>query len=186
MTVQVKRHLISVERYDQMIAAGIIQEDERLELLGGEIIEMSPIGIPHAACVKRLNRLFSRKLDEQVIIGVQDPIHIDQYSEPQPDIVVLNLRDDYYAGGHPEPEDILLLVEVADTSLAYDREEKLPRYAQAGIVEVWIVNLIEQQIEVYLRPSPQGYQQTAIFNGKQTVIPVAFPQLTLKVSQILG
>ncbi len=186
MTVQIKRHLISVERYDQMIAAGIIEEDERLELLGGEIIEMSPIGIPHAACVKRLNRFFNRKLGNQAIIGVQDPIHIDQYSEPQPDIVVLHLRDDFYAGGHPEPEDIILLIEVADTSLAYDREQKLPRYAQAGIAEVWIVNLMEQQVEVYLRPSPQGYQQTAIFNGNQAVTPAAFPQLTLKVSQILG
>lgn len=185
MTVQIKRHLISVERYDQMIAAGVLHEDERLELLGGEIIEMSPIGIPHAACVKRLNRLLNRKLSDQVIIGVQDPIHIDQYSEPQPDIVVLNLCDDYYAGGHPEPEDILLLVEVADTSLAYDREEKLPRYAQAGIVEVWIVNLIEQQIEVYLRPSPQGYQATAVIKEPQTFSPAAFPHLILKASQIL-
>lgn len=186
MTVQVKRHLISVERYDQMIAAGVLHEDERLELLGGEIIEMSPIGISHAVCVNRLNKLFNRSLPEEFIVSVQNPIHLDMLSEPEPDIAILQPRDDFYAGGHPEPEDVILLIEVAETSLLYDRERKLPQYAQAGIPEVWIVNLIEQQIEVYTRPSPQGYQQTAIFNGKQTVTPVAFPQLTLKVSQILG
>lgn len=186
MAVQIKRHLISVERYDQMIAAGVLHEDERLELLGGEIIEMSPVGIPHAACVNRLNTLFNRYLLEEVIVSVQNPIHLDGLSEPEPDVVLLQPRSDFYAGGHPEPEDIMLLVEVADTSIEYDRVQKLPRYAQAGIVEVWIVDLNKKRIEVYRQPSPQGYQQTTIVKGKETISPAAFPQLTLKAGQILG
>lgn len=186
MTIQIKRHLISVERYDQMIAAGIIQEDERLELLGGEIVETSPIGIPHAACVNRLNKLFNRLLPDEVIVSVQNPIHLDMLSEPEPDVVLLQPRSDFYAGGHPEPEDIMLLVEVADTSIEYDREQKLPRYALAGVTEVWIVDLNKKRIEMYQRPSPHGYQQTTIVKGKESVSPAAFPQVTLKVSQILG
>lgn len=186
MTIQTKRHLITVERYDQMITAGVLHEDEHLELLGGEIIEMSPIGIPHAVCVNRLNKLFNRSLAEEIIVSVQNPIRLDMFSEPEPDIALLQPRQDFYAGGHPEPEDIMLLVEVAETSLEYDREQKLPRYAQAGIAEVWIVNLFEQQIEVHQRPSPQGYQHTVIVKGAETVSPAAFPQMTLKASQILG
>jgi Uma2 family endonuclease len=186
MTVRLKRHLITVERYDQMIAAGIFTEDERLELLGGEIIEMGAIGIPHAACVKRLNNFFTLKVGDRAIIGVQDPIHVDRHSEPQPDIVLLQRRDDFYAGGHPEPEDILLLIEVADASLLYDRLKKLPRYARAGIEEVWIVNLNNREVEVYRRPSPDGYLDSFHVQANQTLAPLAFPELQLTANLIFG
>ncbi|MCP4357791.1 MAG: Uma2 family endonuclease [Chloroflexi bacterium] len=186
MNVQVKKHLITVEKYDQMIIAGVFNEDNRLELIGGEIIEMSPIGIPHVAYVNKLNNLFSRHLLDEVIVSVQNPINLDTFSEPEPDIALLQPRDDFYTGGLAEPEDIFLLIEVADTSLEYDRTIKLPRYAQAGIMEVWIVNLNDQQVEIYRRPSPTGYLKTAKPDKNQPFTPLAFPHLELTTQIIFG
>lgn len=169
-----------------MVKAGIFHEDERLELVAGEIIEMSPINVRHAACVKRLNHFFNQQLGERVIVSVQDPIRLDEYSEPEPDVALLQPRPDFYIGGHPEPEDILLLVEVSDTSLAYDQSVKIPLYAKRGISEVWIVDLSGRSIKVYRQPSFDGYQVIRTISQNDIFSPQAFPEKMMKVADILG
>ncbi|MDW8120177.1 MAG: Uma2 family endonuclease [Chloroflexota bacterium] len=186
MAVQVKRRRFTVEEYHRLAQAGILGEDDRVELLDGEIIVMAPIGSRHAAAVKRLNALLTRHVGTQAIVGVQDPIDLGAYSEPQPDLVLLRPRPDFYASAHPQPPDVLLLVEVADASLPYDREVKLPLYARAGIPEVWLVNLASDTVEVYRSPSPQGYEETCTLRRGQTLSPLLLPQISLAIEDILG
>jgi Uma2 family endonuclease len=144
-----------------MGAAGIFSADERVELIAGEIIQMSPIGKRHAACVNVLAELLREQLQRSVIISVQNPIRLDDYSEPQPDIAVLKRREDFYRSALPQPADVLFVIEVCDTTLEYDRQIKLPLYARAGIPEVWLVNLADEQIETYAQPAGDAYQTTA-------------------------
>lgn len=159
----IKKYLFTVDDYHRMGEAGIIAEDEKVELLQGEIVEMSPIKSPHAGTVKLLNRLFNNRIGENYIIAVQDPVSLDEYSEPEPDLSILKFREDMYTQSHPTATDTLLVIEVADTSLNIDREIKMPLYAAAGVSEAWIINLSEKQVEVYTQPSPSGYSQIRIF-----------------------
>lgn len=140
-----------------MLRAGILHEDDRLELINGQLIPMSPIGDPHTACVNQLNYLLSKRLVmadiNDVRVSVQNPVRIDAHNEPEPDVVLTTATD-----RAPRPGDVLLLVEVADSSLTHDRETKLPLYAQARIPEVWIVNLSATQVEVHRDPSGAVYR----------------------------
>ena len=149
--------------------AGIITPGHRVELINGEIIEMSPIKSPHAGTVNLLNRLLGKILGDNFIISAQNPVELSQNSEPEPDLAVLKYRDDLYTKSHPQPADVLLVIEVADSSLDKDREIKLPLYAAAGIEEVWIVNLQDQQIEVSTEPSDQGYSNCHIYRKGDTI-----------------
>ncbi|MFN4070562.1 MAG: Uma2 family endonuclease [Thermus caldifontis] len=173
------------KEYRRLLEAGVIQEDERVELIEGTVVEMSPIGSRHAAVVKKLNALFHQALGERALVGVQDPIRLSPFSEPQPDLVLLKVRPDFYAQDHPGPEDILLLVEVAEASLAYDRQVKLPLYAQAGIMEVWLVNLEEDRVEVYRNPMGGVFQEVRELGPEDTLSPMAFPQVSWKAKEIL-
>ena len=137
----VTRKRFTTREYEQIIAAGVIAEDDPVELLEGEIVEMSPIGPSHSACIDRLNQLLQRMVGDSAIVRVQSPIRLSEYSAPQPDLTLLQPRHDFYASGHPEPEDILLLIEVSESSLSYDRAVKLPLFALAGIPEVFIVTV---------------------------------------------
>ncbi len=141
-----------------MAGAGIFAKDTRLELIEGEIVEMSPIGSRHAACVKFLSRFLNAAVGDKALVSTQDPIQLDDYSEPQPDVALLRLRDDFYRHAHPTPMDVLLIIEVADTTVEYDRLVKVPLYAKAGIKEVWLVNLPGEQIEIYAEPAGGAYQ----------------------------
>lgn len=186
MSVQIAKHFFTVAEYDRMGETGILTEDDRVELVEGEIIEMSPIGRRHAACVARLTNLFTRLLIENAIVWVQNPIVLNDYSEPQPDITLLRRRDDFYEHSLPTPSDVLLVVEVADTTLEYDRQIKVPLYARAGIAEVWIVNLVDEQIEIYSDPVNEAYQSRREARRGETInSPGAF-NLTLGVDDILG
>ncbi len=185
MLAQVQRKTFTADEYHRMIKTGILGEDDRLELIRGEIVYMAPIGSHHAACVKRLNRLFVRTLSEMVIVGVHDPVGIGEDSEPEPDIALLKPRPDFYAEGHPRPGDVFLIVEVADTSLESDRREKLPLYAGAGIGEVWIVNLRDACVEVYTEPSGSGYRGIRIVRKGSAIAPEAFPDTEISVGKIL-
>jgi Uma2 family endonuclease len=151
-----KPYRIAVEKYDQMIAAGIFTENDAIELIRGEIVPKMPIGRLHAACVKRLNDYLIRNFGDRTTIGVQDPIVLAD-SEPEPDITVLKRRSDFYAAGKPKADDVLLVIEVADSSLEFDRENKLSIYAEAGIAEYWIVNLLDGVVEVYREPAGSNY-----------------------------
>lgn len=183
---QLLRRLFTVQEYHRMAEAGILREDDRLELLRGEIIQMSPIGSRHAATVNRINRLFFKKFGDRALPSIQNPVELDDYSEPQPDIALLRPRDDYYESSHPLPEDVLLLVEVADSTVRLDRTLKIPLYAEDGIVEVWLINLPAQRIEVYRQPTPEGYQQIEQFDRSQTLSIQAFADIEIAVSDILG
>ncbi|GIW50689.1 MAG: hypothetical protein KatS3mg081_0044 [Gemmatimonadales bacterium] len=156
MAVQLMKRRFTVAEYHKMAEAGILGEDDRVELLEGELVAMAPIGSRHATCVRRLNYLLSRGVGERAIVDVQNPIRLSEYSEPQPDLALLKPRPDFYAAAHPGPEDVLLVVEVAETSADYDREVKIPLYARAGIPEVWLVDLAGAQIETFRQPAQGG------------------------------
>lgn len=158
MSVALVRHQFTVEDYYQIVELGLLKENDQVELINGEIIHMSPIGSYHSGCVKRLNKILNALLNQKAIISVQDPVRIDRFSEPEPDIAVLKLRDDFYTSSHPTPQDVLLIIEISDTTLQYDREIKLPLYAKAGIPEVWIVNIKEERIEVHTQPAKDIYK----------------------------
>ena len=178
----VTHHRFSVAAYHRMISEGILSEDDPVELIRGEIIEKMPVGATHAAAVKRLNRIFAGL--ESVIVSVQDPILLDD-SEPEPDLALLRYRDDFYAGQKPTAADVRLLIEVADSSLAYDRQIKLPLYARAKIGEVWIVDLIDTQVEVYRDPNPEGdFASRSIATRGDRLGPTALEGWSLDVEKI--
>jgi len=146
----------SLEHYHRMIEAGVLDEDDRIELLYGKIIKMSPVGRFHATSVRKINKLLVKRLSDRYTCSQEQPIAILPRSEPEPDYILATYRDDDYLNGHPEVNDIHLLIEVSDKTLRKDREVKMVLYAQAGIKEYWIVNLIERQLEIYLNPVPAG------------------------------
>jgi Uma2 family endonuclease len=186
MAVALTKRRFTVDEYHRMAEVGILTEKDRVELIDGEIVEMAPIGAQHASVVKRLNALLTGRLGTRAIVGVQDPVELSRESEPQPDVVLLRPTPDFYAAGHPEPVDTLLLIEVADTSLTYDRGVKLPRYAAAGIPEVWIVDLGAEAVETCRTPSPDGYRDLVRVPRGGSLSPIAFPDLMLGVDEILG
>jgi Uma2 family endonuclease len=176
----------TVTEYRRIADAGVFTPDDRVELLEGEIIEMPPIGSRHAACVDRLNRLFSRLAGGDVVVRIQNPLLLSDRSEPLPDVQLLSGSPERYVEEHPRPADVLLLVEVSDTSLQFDRAVKLPAYAAAGIQEVWIVDLAAAQVEVYRDPLPDGYQSRTLASGEDQLTPQALPSFTASVRQIIG
>ena len=180
------RRRFTVAEYYAMADAGILSENDRVELLDGDIIVMPPIGDWHAGGVKLFANTMPLALQGRAMIAVQDPVRLDEHSEPQPDVMLLQWRDDFYRNGHPAPGDVLLLIEVADTSVGYDRNAKLPVYARAGIPEVWIVNRPARRIESYSDPSGSAYSTVRHFSPGETVAPQAFPDITLAVDQIIG
>ncbi|MGB3849066.1 MAG: Uma2 family endonuclease [Tunicatimonas sp.] len=182
MPAVIDRHTFTVDEYHRMAETGILTEDDRVELINGEIIAMSPINSPHGGSVKRINNYFSNLLGNQVIVSVQDPLVIGDASEPEPDVMLLKPRDDFYASAHPQPKDVYLLIEVADSSLHIDRKVKLPVYALAGVSEVWIVNLMDKQIEVFHSPSTGRYQGTkTIKSGHEIIVPHFLLRITADV-----
>ncbi len=174
----------TVEDYHRLAEAGILGEDDRVELIEGDLVMSSPISSRHAACVKRLNALFNAALQGRAIVGVQDPLRLGEHSEPEPDLMLLRPREDFYRDAHPGPEDVYLVIEVSETSLAYDREVKLPLYARFGVPEVWLVNLVEDRLEVYRTPRGGSYTHKAVYTQGR-VAPQAFPDLGLDVAVIL-
>src|SRR5256885_12139959 len=146
MSRQLAKHWITVDEYERMGEAGIFHPDDRLEILEGGVYEMSPIGSLHAACVDFLITALGELAQRRFIVRGQNPIRLDDFSEPQPDIALLRQRDDFYRHAHPTPADVLLIIEVADSTLESDRAYKIPLYAQATIAECWLVNLPEEQI----------------------------------------
>ena len=181
-----RRRLFTREEYQAMGRACIFAEDERVELLGGEVIVMAAIGNRHAACVLRLNSTFnSERLAGRALVQVQNPVAADPYSEPQPDLMLLAHRDDYYDFDHPGPGDVLLLVEVAASSLDYDRHTKVPFYALSGIREVWIVDLEADRIEAYSDPEAGRYRTVRRYVPGETVAPSTLLDLEVAVAALI-
>src|SRR2546423_6539954 len=186
MSVQIAKHWFTVAEYERMGEAGIFAADDRVELIEGEIVEMSPIGKRHAACVDMLAELLRDQLQHSVTIRVQNPIQLDDYSEPQPDIAILKRREDFYRQALPQPADVLLIIEVCDTTLEYDRQIKLPLYARAGIPEVWLVNLTDEQIETYAQPAGDAYQTTGRASRGEDVQAADIADLRISAAAVLG
>jgi len=186
MSVQIAKRWFTVGEYERMGAAGIFPAGDRVELIEGEIVEMSPIGKRHAACVNRLNTLLVRAVGSSGIVSVQNPIQLNDFSEPQPDVAILKPRADFYEQALPTAADVLLLIEVSDTTLEYDRQIKLPLYARAGIPEVWLVNLVDEQIETYAGPAGDTYQATACTRRAEDVPAHTVADLRINASAVLG
>jgi Uma2 family endonuclease len=186
MSHQLARRWFTVGEYNRMAETGILTEDDRVELIEGEIVEMSPIGSRHAACVNRLTMLLSRQAGQSFIVSVQNPIIVSDYSEPEPDLAVLRLRADYYEQELPQSADVLLVVEVADTSVEVDRSVKVPLYAQSGVPVTVLVDLPKELIEVHSQPTNGQYQSVKIFRRGGSFQLDVLPQLSLNVDDILG
>lgn len=188
MALETAHHRFNLAEYHAMIEHGILTKDDRVELIAGEVVEKMSIGDPHVGCVNFLSRLFMTRLEERAAtVTVQQPVAIPPDSEPEPDIMLLRPRADFYRSKRPRPADVLLLIEVADTSLRLDRSKKLPIYAKAGIPEVWIVDLNDNVIEVYTEPCQSGtYAQRRVVRNGEALAPAAFPDLTARASEIIG
>jgi len=174
----------TVDEYYRMAEVGILGPDDRVELLDGEIVEMSPIGARHAATVTRLQRLFERLAGHGAIVRVQQPVRLDPYSEPEPDIALVRPRADFYAEAHPTPGDVLLIVEVADTSLRSDRHRKLPTYARARIPDVWLVDLSTDRVEQNREPRGDAYAERQILGPEATLTPLLLPDVAIRVGEL--
>ncbi len=181
------RHRLNVDDYHRMAEAGILSEDDRVELIDGDLIDMAPIGQGHAGVVNGLNHALSMAFGGQAIVSVQNPLRLDRLNEPQPDVVVLRPRDDFYQHGTPAgPADVLLLVEVADSTLRYDRAVKLPLYASAGITEVWIVDLRRRVVDVHLTPAGDGYATIETHGPEDTVTLALAPEIAVPLRRVFA
>ena len=180
------KHRFTVDEYYRMAETGIIKPDARVELLEGEIIDMMPMGPFHAGSVDRLAELFIMAGGNRWHVRSQNPIRISEDSEPRPDLALVRRRKDFYTGRHPAPEDVHLIIEVADSSHAFDREQKLPVYGKAGIPEVWIVNLPERSIEIYREPHFTGYALQRVVHEDGSLSPATFPDVVVRVAEVLA
>ena len=181
----VQRYRFTVDEFARMGEAGIFTEDDRVELIDGEILEMTPIGPPHAWFVDRLTELIVTRLAGRAHVRVQNPVRLDRHTEPQPDLVVAR-RSDVYAERHPEPGDILLIIEVADSSLRYDRLEKVPRYGKAGIPETWLADIEARAVTVCTEPVPNGYARQQVRRRGDLLIAAGVPDLGFAVEDVFG
>jgi Uma2 family endonuclease len=186
MSVQIARRHFNIAEYYKMAAAGVFSEDDRVELIEGEIVEMNPIGSRHAACVGRLTKLLGRMADDNAIVWVQNPVQVSDYSEPLPDVALLRRRDDFYAQANPQPPDVFLIIEVADSSVEYDRGIKIPLYAQAGIPEVWLVNLPKETVEIYSQLLEGEYREIRLIKRGESLTAKSISNLTIDAGAILG
>lgn len=186
MTVTLPRHRLTVADYHKMGEIGILSEDDRVEMIEGEIIDMAPIGSAHAACVRYLLHSFAPHLGEAAMLDIQNPLRLSDYSEPQPDLMLLKPRSDFYRRVHPQVQDVLLLVEVAETSVAYDREIKIPLYARHQIPETWLFDLKAQQLEIFLDPSSEGYKKILRPGRGERVAPGLLPGAIINWAEALS
>lgn len=181
-----QRHRFTVEEWERMGAAGVLPPDARMELIEGEVIDMAPIGPAHGSYEKRLIAWFGGHIDaSEAIISAQDPIRLGDFSEPQPDLMLLRPKSDFYAEGHPTASDVLLLIEVADTTLERDRDYKMPLYGRYGVVESWLLNLLDGTVEVYTNSTERGYADRHIAVAGEVLRPVLLNGLAVPVNEIL-
>ena len=184
-TVNPTKHLTNLDEWRRLGEANIFPPESRIELINGEIIEMSPIGTNHGSHLKRINKLFTRLMPENLLTSVQDPLQLGDLSEPEPDFMLLKPSDDNYSSRHPIAEDVLLLIEVADSSLAFDQNQKLRLYALHNVPEYWLLNLNDNCLEVYRKPHGEVYaEKTTLYSGDNGTLS-QLSDITIKVSDIL-
>ena len=186
MVAQLLRKKFTVEQFHTMVEAGILSEDERVELVRGEIIEMAAIGIKYAACRRRLNNFLHQKLGNKVIISIQNSVVLNEISELQPDVALLKSREDFYSSAHPHPIDVFLILVVADSTIKYDREVIIPLYAEDGVIEVWLVDINDECVEVYREPVNGKYQKVEKFVRGENLVIQAFDNVSISLDEIFG
>lgn len=184
MAVQVKKRLISVADYHKMAEAGILPE-RGIELINGEIVEKEKITSQHAAMSSKLNRILHSQLNENAIISIQNAVVVNKYAEVEPDVAILKYRADFYEDEHPQGKDVLLVIEIGDTSVAYDRKFKLPLYAESGVAECWLINLAKKEIYVYWQPAGNAYKFSEFIQIGE-VVKAQYFELALDTNQIFG
>ena len=175
----------NVQEYYRMAETGLLRPAARVELLNGRIIDMPPIGPFHGGMVKCSIRIYTRLAQGRWQVAAQDPLRLDDHSEPEPDFMLLKPSPDDYKGRHPRPEDVFLLVEVSDTTLDYDREKKIPAYGRAGIPEVWIIDLNQAALEIHRDPHFTGYASRTVLVPGEAIAPQAFPDPVVNVAELL-
>lgn len=180
-----KPYRMTVEKYHQLVEAGIFSKHDQVQLLKGRLVEMTPKGVRHATTVRRTNRVFNRLFGEQSVISVQDPITLNDDSEPEPDVVLSRLPDVRYMLHHPKPEDIYVVFEAADSTLAYDRDELGPLLAQNGVLQFCLLNIRGRELEDYREPSPNGYRTKRTYSETENFSLAAFPDIQIQVSDLL-
>jgi hypothetical protein len=185
MRIESEKKLFTSDDISKMYVAGILGPDDRVELLDGEIILMNP-GRRHTACADRATAFFTEALGRRAIVGIQSPVVIDIYNEPKPDVLILKYREDFYASIDRTAEDVLLVIEISDTTLAIDQKRKLPHYAASGIPELWIEDLRHDLLLVHREPVGHDYTTCLTFRRGDSVSPLAFPDVAIKVSDLLG
>lgn len=163
----IRRHRYTVDDYYRMGDSGILKQGDRVELIEGEIVDMVPVGSAHVGIVNHLNRLLVQAVGDRAIVSVQNPIRLSAFSEPEPDIALLIHRDDYYSGAHAGPENVLLIIEVSDSSLDYDRDVKLPLYARHEIPVVWLIDIQQKQLLVFRSPSREGFKERLVLKSSE-------------------
>jgi Uma2 family endonuclease len=178
------RRKLSVDDFRRMGEAGILHEDDRVELIDGEMIEMAPIGPLHAAQVNLLSRIFVRAAGDEAIVSIQNPIALPPHDEPQPDIALIRPRADRYRASLPNAGDIYLLIEVADTTLRYDRDIKMPLYARHGIAETWLVDLQSESVIVHRRPGSSGYEDVSTAGRASLLSPLLLPAIRIDLTEL--
>ncbi len=186
MTSLPKRKIFTVSEYHKMIDAGVFVGNSDFELIEGEILKKMTVGDYHISCVNRLTTIFVPFLVGKAIVSVQNPVVIGDISEPEPDVTIFKFQEDFYASGKATAEDVLLLIEVSDSTVKYDRDVKVKLYAEAEVTEVWLINLPKQIIEVYSKPEKGKYKSVEKLSKNQTVSPKFAPELKIKVTDIFG
>ena len=178
--------LITIFDYHRMAETGILAADERVELLSGQIIKKMPKGPAHSALCKRIEKILERRLGEKILVRLQDPILLNDYSEPEPDIAVVYPKDDFYASHHPVPKEVHLIIEISDTTIQSDLTTKAKLYAAAGITDYWVVDVSTQQLHIFRHPSVDGYDCQMILKADQPISPLAFPDCCITVNECFG
>jgi Uma2 family endonuclease len=184
--VEIKRRRFTVDEYDEMTRIGLFRKNKHIELIEGDLIEMAAMYAPHISTVMRISEVFIERFAKKVNVSIQCPLRLDQHTEPEPDIAVLKRRDDFYIDEKPAAKDALLIVEVADSSLLYDRRIKLPLYGKHGVPEVWIINLRDKVIEASRQPFEKGYRQTTLYQQGDLISAEAFGDIAFSISEMLG
>lgn len=180
------RTRISTNRYEMMVAAGVLTKYDRIELIEGDLLDMAPIGIKHSAITARLHELFVLGASSSATVVGGGPVNLGEFSEPQPDLMLLKRRADFYGGKTPEAADVLLLIEVSDSSLSFDQGVKLNLYARYGIAEYWVVDVAGKRVVTYREPTATGYVRKLELEAADIVMPQAFPEIKIAVGEVFG
>lgn len=178
-------HRFTVEEYYRMAETGILKPDARVELIDGEIVDMMPIGPFHSGALSQLHALFQQHSQGRWLVWSQNPLNADEYHVPEPDLMLVRPASHHYKTAHPTPEDVFLIIEVADPSLAFDQNVKLPMYARAGIEEVWILNAPQKQLEICRQPHFLGYESKTILRDGEAA-PARFPDAVINIAELVN